>query len=233
VPGGRVESGETFDQTAVRELREETGLEVRVMRELGVEEQPSWRVPGVRDENHFLHAMPAWPTPDEWAHGGLRCRWVPLLKSTSVYGEHGVFLEAVLRKRVVGYVTRGRELLVFDHEGKTHLPAGRIDAHESLVEGLAREVEEETGVTGIRVIRELAGPEEVARLHGTGGNESHAFHAVTDAATPAEWDHEVTGSGMDSQFIFRCRWASLDEPPLLWGKPDPLLERVRMSIDES
>ena len=69
-------------------------------------------------------------------HGGLRCRWVPLLKSTSVYGEHGAFLDAVLRKRVVAYVTRSRELLVFDHEGKTHLPAGRIDAHESLEEGL-------------------------------------------------------------------------------------------------
>ena len=197
-----MEPGETFDQTAVRELREETGLEVRVMRELGVEEQPSWRVPGVRDENHFLHAMPAGPTADDWAHGGLRCRWVPLLKSTSVHGRHGAFLDAVLRKRVVAYVTRGRELLVFDHEGKTHLPAGRIDAHESLEEGLAREVEEETGVTGIRIIRELAGPEEVARLHGTAGNESHAFHAVTDAGTPAEWDHAVTGSGMDSRSSF-------------------------------
>jgi 8-oxo-dGTP pyrophosphatase MutT (NUDIX family) len=233
VPGGRVEPGETFDQTAVREVREETGLEVRVVRELGVQEQPSWRVAGVRDENHFLHAIPAGPTPDEWAHGGVTCRWVPLLKTTSVYGEHGTFLENVLRKRVVAYVTRGRELLVFEHEGTTHLPAGRIDADESLEDGLAREVEEETGITGIRVIRELAGPEEVARLHGIGGNESHAFHAVTDAETPAEWEHAVGGTGMDSQFVFRCRWVPLDEPPLLWGKPDPLLERVRMSIDES
>jgi len=206
---------------------------VRVVRELGVQEQPSWRVPGVRDENHFLHAVPTEPGPDEWPHEGLRCRWVPLLKTTSVYGEHGAFLETLLRKRVVAYVTRGRELLVFDHEGVTHVPAGRIDADESLEEGLVREVEEETGVTGIRVVREVAGPEEVARLHGTGGNESHAFHAVTDAETPSEWKHAVGGTGMDSQFVFRCRWVPLDEPPLLWGKPDPLLEQVRMSIDES
>jgi 8-oxo-dGTP pyrophosphatase MutT (NUDIX family) len=111
------------------------------------------------------------------------------------------------------------------------VPAGRIEAHESLEEGLAREVEEETGVTGTRIVRKLAGPEELARLHGTGANESHAFHAVTDAETPAVWEHAVGGTGMDSQFVFRCRWVALDDPPLLWGKPDPLLERVRMSIE--
>ena len=233
VPGGRVEPGETVEQTAVRELCEETGLEVRVVRELGVQEQPSWRVPGVRDENHFLHAEPLGPTPDEWTHGGLRCRWVPLLRDTRVYGQHGEFLEAMLRKRVVAYVTRGRELLVFDHEGLTQLPAGRIDAHETLEEGLVREVEEETGLTGIRIVREVAGPSELATFFETGGRDNHAFHAVTDAETPREWEHAVGGTGMDSRFVFRCRWVSVDDPPLLWGKRDPFLERVRMSIDES
>ena len=51
-----------------------------------------------------------------------------------------------MRKRVVGYVTRGRELLVFEHAGVTQLPAGRVDHDETLEEGLVREVEEETGV---------------------------------------------------------------------------------------
>jgi ADP-ribose pyrophosphatase YjhB (NUDIX family) len=41
VPGGRVEPGETIAETAVRELAEETGLEVRVERELGVLDQES------------------------------------------------------------------------------------------------------------------------------------------------------------------------------------------------
>ena len=66
--GGRVEPGETIAETAVRELAEETGLEVRVERELDVLEQESWRVPGVRDENHFVHAVPAGATEDQWVH---------------------------------------------------------------------------------------------------------------------------------------------------------------------
>jgi 8-oxo-dGTP pyrophosphatase MutT (NUDIX family) len=103
VPGGRVEPGETPEQTAIRELREETGLEVEVVRELGVETQSSWRVPGLRDENHFLEAVPTAPTPAEWDHevegDVFRCRWIPLTAETRVYGSHGAFLQSLVRER--------------------------------------------------------------------------------------------------------------------------------------
>ena len=99
VPGGRVEPGESPEQTAVREVIEETGLEVEVVRELGIQKQPSWRVPGLRDENHFLHAHPVAPTPEAWDHevdgDVFRCRWVPLTPDTRVYGRHGAFLPAL------------------------------------------------------------------------------------------------------------------------------------------
>jgi 8-oxo-dGTP pyrophosphatase MutT (NUDIX family) len=97
VPGGRVEPGETIAETAVRELDEETGVEVRVVSELGVAEQESWRVPPIRDENHFVHAVTVGPTEDEWVHAGaVRCRWIPLVAGMSVYGEHGAFLDRLL-----------------------------------------------------------------------------------------------------------------------------------------
>ena len=49
---------------------------------------------------------------------------------------------------------------------------------------------------------------------------------------PDEWEHPVTGTGMDAGLVFVCRWVPLDECPPLWGKPDPLVDRLRMSITE-
>jgi 8-oxo-dGTP diphosphatase len=232
VPGGRIEPGESVHDTAIRELLEETGLEIRPLRELGVREQVSWRHPDLRDENHFLHAVPTGPAPDEWVHEDRHCHWLPVLAGMSVYGEHGAFLHALVRKRVIAYVTRGPELLVFEHAGMNQLPAGRIDAHESLEEGLVREVEEETGLRGVRVVRELADAEEVTLQFGPRPHESHAFHAVTDAETPTAWTHNVTGTGSDVGHVYHCRWVPLDECPPLWGKPDPLVEMLRRSIEE-
>lgn len=46
VPGGRVQPGESFDQGLIREIKEETGLDVQIGRPFAVVE---WR-PVVRDE---------------------------------------------------------------------------------------------------------------------------------------------------------------------------------------
>ena len=211
-------------------MLEETGIRAEPVRVVGVAQNPT---------GHYVELRVAEVLPETWEHhrddgATVRCRWVEVHTPGELWGLRGDFVRALVRKRVVGYVTRGRTLLVFEHAGLLQVPAGRVDHDETLEEGLVREVEEETGVTGIEIVSELADAAEFERLYGPGRHESHAFHAVTDAATPEMWTHQVTGSGMDSVLAYPCRWAPLDgELPLLWGNSDPLAERLRMSITDT
>ena len=169
--------------------------------------------------------------------GLVRCYWLPVQADAEVWGQpRAHFLDALVRKRVVGYVTRGRELLVFDHGD-----AGGADASargqrsmrtKTFEAALAREVEEETGITGIRVVAELADADEFERFSAQAPTSSQAFHAVADAGGPERVGAPVTGTGMDAGLVFLCRWVPLDERPPLWGKADPLVERLRRSIAE-
>lgn len=47
LPGGAVDEGESLAQAAIREAREETGLEVELTRLVGVYSRPSWNGPGM------------------------------------------------------------------------------------------------------------------------------------------------------------------------------------------
>ena len=49
LPGGSVENGESLAETAQREAREETGLEIRIERLVGVYSRPKWSNGGVHE----------------------------------------------------------------------------------------------------------------------------------------------------------------------------------------
>jgi len=225
VPGGGIEEGETVAETAIREVMEETGIEVEFVREVGLAEDPV---------GHYVQVKPTQWLPETWEHhrddGPVLCRWVPVSADVELWGLRGDFVHALVRKRVVGFVTRGRELLVFGHAGVTQVPAGRIDYDETLEEGLVREVEEETGVTGLQIVGALADADEADQLYGVLAHRTWAFHALAADENRNAWDHHVTGSGMDAGLVLSCRFVQLDECPPLWGRPDPLVEKLRRSI---
>lgn len=49
LPGGALEDGESLAQAAIRETREETGLEVQLTRLIGVYSRPNWRSGGAHE----------------------------------------------------------------------------------------------------------------------------------------------------------------------------------------
>ncbi|WP_277037482.1 NUDIX domain-containing protein [Actinacidiphila oryziradicis] len=73
--------------------------------------------------------------------------------------------ELTLRVRLAAYLLlrhagRPVELLVFDHDADlppgTHVPAGGVAPEEPLEVAVLREVAEECGLTGVRVLRPIA-----------------------------------------------------------------------------
>ncbi len=226
VPGGGIEPGETAEDAGIREVLEETGLEVRILRELGVDEG-----------THFFQAMPLGPTDDEWflGDGEVRCYWVPIDANLKVWGRRGDLLPKLRRQRVLAYVTRdaeaGRELLVFEHrdypEAGVQVPAGRLDPGEDLVPALFREIEEESGLTGLQVVRELPGFED----HYPSKYENHGYHLVPIEPLPDEWDHVVQGGGDDAGLVFRYRWEPIEPELHLFERPHPLIHLLLQPIE--
>ena len=226
VPGGGIEEGETVEEAARREAREETGVEIGSIRVVGA-------IPG----SHFVQAWPESGTPDEWQHHKtpgdelVSCRWVTIRPDLEVWGERGAFIGALVRRRAVVYATRERdgktelltiEAVEYPEEG-VQLPAGRIDHDESLEEGLWRELAEETGITHARLVRELPDFECTYETF----SRNHAFHVVVEQETPERWEHRVHGKGADSGLTYICRWMPLSQELKLWrNEGDPMLRHL-------
>jgi len=122
LPAGRVDPGEDFVTAALRETEEETGLVVRLVGALRVEQSATLSPPSQRLRVFFL-AHPVDPqappktTPDEHS---LQARWVTLdeLRALPLRGEEALdWCEAVAGGRVVA-----APLSLFTREGAPPVP---------------------------------------------------------------------------------------------------------------
>lgn len=83
VPAGSIDEGESPAEAVVREVEEETGLEARIVRSLGVETYDRRPAKPEMHERHFFHLEVVDPeVPERWAcgeqdpsDGGQPVRW--------------------------------------------------------------------------------------------------------------------------------------------------------------
>ena len=149
-------------------------------------------------------------------------RWAQLDRVTAV------------NEKVLAYITRGRgeaaELLVFEHrdhaEAGLQVPAGGVEKWEPIEAALAREIEEETGLAGCRVVGRLVVIEDVGRTI-----RRHVYHVRAPADAVDAWEHVVTGGAGDHGLVFRYRWVPLAAVPPLAGGQDRWLGLLRAAFD--
>ena len=125
---------------------------------------------------------------------------------------------------VVARLEKGQIFVALTREGDRKdfvLPKGGVEAGESLIEAACREIEEETGLTQLTLIKKL---EVLERLTFDKSYWSlihlYLFHTEEVEATPTDSSHH-----------FAMGWFPIDRlPRFLWPEQKELLERYRDDI---
>lgn len=123
-----------------------------------------------------------------------------------------------MKQKVYAYLVRqsgsGPELLVFDHvdfpEAGTQVPGGTLDPGESPEEGVLRELFEESGVGGARLVRKLGAFPWWAE-HLSVWHQRHVYHLENAGDLPVHWLHIVSAGEGDKGLRFRFYWIPLTE----------------------
>lgn len=80
------------------------------------------------------------------------------------------------------------------NEGKWDVPGGRIEPHEPILEGLAREIHEETGLEGVRTGDALGVYESFATIKGEESHILRVFYVAyldNPASINLSTDHDL------------------------------------------
>lgn len=96
------------------------------------------------------------------------------------------------------------EVLVIDRRGYIDLPKGKSEAGETPKQNALREVNEETGLTGLSVIRHVADTYHTYPLDGATALKRTTWYAMQVSGTP-------TPTPQTEEDIVEARWVSKDE----------------------
>jgi 8-oxo-dGTP pyrophosphatase MutT (NUDIX family) len=132
--------------------------------------------------------------------------------------------ERVSAGGVIVRIERGGLRVALVHEkGCTGyvLPKGGVDAGESLEQGALREIEEESGLTELKLIGDLAVLERLSEKKDT-WSINHYFLYLTE---------QITGTILDTDHHDELIWPPLDDlPAMFWPDERRLLQSRRKAI---
>jgi 8-oxo-dGTP pyrophosphatase MutT (NUDIX family) len=121
-----------------------------------------------------------------------------------------------MKRKVLAYITRNNntELLVFLHthypEAGLQVPAGTVGDNEDLIDALFREINEESGLSQLTLIRQLASEPFYAESKAE-WQERNVFHLQAPDNLPESWLHIVSAGDEDKGLHFEYSWSSLSK----------------------
>lgn len=128
-----------------------------------------------------------------------------------------------VEEKAYAYVVReDGSLLVFDHPDDAagrQVPKGGVEAGESPREAVLREVAEEAGLTDVEIADFLA-KDEWPHPEKPKAYRRYFFRVHPKSGAPAEWTHEVTGSGEDQGMAYSYSWVDPSEVSLMADMDD-------------
>lgn len=117
--------------------------------------------------------------------------------------------------------TAGPELLLFtqpdSEDAPIQIPGGTVEPGESIETALWRELEEETGLTDLKLVRKIGVSHQPSIINPNEILERHCFLLSAPKTARAQWIHRVGGKGIDGGMRFAFEWKRVDPHFTLTG----------------
>ncbi|WP_426245325.1 NUDIX hydrolase [Nocardioides sp. LHG3406-4] len=137
------------------------------------------------------------------------------------------------RSKVLCYIVRDARLLVFRHvdedwdESELQVPAGTVKAGETAQQAALREATEETGLSGLRVVRHLGECRYDMAPYRDEVQHRQVFLLALDGPAPERWlSQEDDPDDASGAHRFECYWLPVSQCHSLSAGHGALLGRL-------